>query len=261
MCFRFFLRTGLYGGEKGTGVPYPAVVEAWQKGILSADAVKVPELPSVLPEATLEKYSALYSALKDPSLRSNLAFELRKSHSTATFRKAAELLEKEKDPFCKSALLSTLQILAEKGYGDRDFAEKSLEYLSLYNTESKKSAVKLYLQLSSSPALEKVLEKLDGKGEEYLLQQFFPVIMRLHNTVSGKTVEKWQKKSDPAGKGIGMALALLRSEENKGIAPELLKAALPGNPYLVRYYLARAAAYKKGLDKRFYENLFGDGDA
>lgn len=256
----FFLPEEIFCAEKKEQMnQYPVIVEAWQKGILFSETAALPESSPVLEEKLLKKYSSLYKSLKDPALRKVLAFELRQSHSKSSFRMLTELLNKEEDFFCKSALLDSMRHLAEKGYGDKDFAEKSLLYLDLKNTESKKNAAFLYFHLSALPAPEKVFSKLKGDGEEYLMRQFFPILIRYKNDACKKMAEDWRNETDPARKAVGSGLSLLYCD-GKEVKEELLKAALPSNPYLVRLYLAMGAAYKKDLPPIFFDHLFKDGD-
>ncbi|MBO4303947.1 MAG: hypothetical protein J6A21_05125 [Lentisphaeria bacterium] len=239
---------------------FPHVPEAWEKGVLAAKDTSFPELPNVLPEKELPGYFSLYGALKDPLLRSRMAFELRMSCSKETFRGLVLLLEKEKDPFCQSALLSSLLALAQNGFGDGSFAEKALTYFDLPNWESRKSATALYFLLSPSPAPEKALEKRKGKYDELFLRSFFPFFAQNAGKIPEKLVEEWRKEKDLSRKALGFSFALLRRKASKPDG-ELLKAALPESPVLVRYYLARSAAYNPDLPQAFFEALFKDNDA
>ena len=255
----FFLAPVLFSAEENAEKRYKNIMEEWNKTILLSANISPGELPALVPEEKLGKYVSLYENLKDPSLRAVLASELGKSHSKATFRKIAVLLENEKEPFPQSALLSSLLYLAQKGYADPSFAAKSLSYMDLYNTESKKCAAKLYFLLSSSPDPEKVLNKLNGKSDEYVMRDLFGTFAVQSKNIGKKLISLFRQGKDPHRQAWGTAFALLQCD-SKNIPEDLLKTSLPGNPYLVRYYLARAAAYKKGLPEKFFPDLFRDAD-
>lgn len=251
-----FLLPCMGGNEKAIEKKqYISIPQLWKKEALSSENTSAEALPAILYGNDLKKHIRLYHRIKDPSLRLRMAFELRMSHSKATFRELLLLLEKEEDPFCKSTLLSSLLYLAENGYGEKSSAGKLIKYAASKNTESRKNASLLYFILSTAPDPVKVLTHLKGKNDEYIMQALFPFFVRHIAKIPANFIQQWQKEKDLCRRAWGNAFALLRGGE-KFLKEEFQTLATAEKTFLIRRYLAKSAAYKKDLPEGFYTLLF-----